>query len=773
MIRILWVGCHKLLVNTELIELRKMGFEVYRPQYLTDIYDQSAVLEKDTNPSTLSPDILAILDTTNFFYENVSAETASIINDVFDVCVVTISPNWLKSIVSAFKGKIIFRTYGQPYLLSTEFETIGLTKDLMNRPNFYFLPHSLNSLEFEHAWLTHRAEEVPYWIGEDVFELENTWSTEHSNGVFGLLCPNIENAYYQNHYAYLKKNFKRKFYKVFGVQKSTQTDSWVIGTLERKDLLASFQKLSGFQYTYSEKNTCYLPPIEAAVIGVPILYPKGSLFSKYIGHGGPGEWETETQANALAQRVLNRDINLIERILAAQAKVKDLYRSELCKPIFREVISKIILESEEISTIEKRNVIVPHFFPGDLIFFDGISYSSAEGIPRVIKFYVDTLLDQGYKVKILVYERQLSTAWGYFNQDRSDEWAEIVPLDSESDIRSLVEKITNHVRPLTEKLPQKIKARLRKFYFKLTANLKRNLRKDVLENIQKPLQPSVILFPHYYHFRVLHHLDFSIPVILYLPDYVPHLMPQVFGKEIELYENDGIEIVRLASMVITNSGFTRSYLPKSALSVDQNKIRVFPLPRLGSNSDPKEIRFLKGRLFLFYPTQFRPNKRIDILLSAFESVAEKYDVLLVLTGNLESDGKAKSVYDSMTKKKKVVFLGRVSDSELNWLYKNCHIVVVSSESEGNFPTQLTESIYNSKPFIAADIGVVTEELSEYGDSNLFKAESTTDLVSTIFYVLENYQVELEKVINLKQNYYETRSNESKIGILSAIEESFT
>lgn len=770
MTRVLWIGCHKLLVNTELVELRNLGYEVYRPQYLSDIYDQSAILDKDVNPSTLPSQILEILDKTNFFYTDLSGEVEEIINTYFDVCVVTISPNWLKSLANTFKGKIIFRTYGQPYSLSVEFETIGLTSKLMNRRNFFFLPHSLDSLESEHAWLKQRAIEVPYWISQDVFEMEATWSLERSQRRIGLLCPNIENPYYSSHYRYLKREFRQNFYRVFGVQRSQQLEKWIVGSLEREHLLKEFQALAGFQYTYPEKNTCYLPPIEAAVIGVPVLYPKGSLLSKYIGAGGPGEWDSEKQAERLARRLLNKDANLINDIVNAQSKVKELYRRESCLKTFEATFKSVIEESVQEILSQRDSVVVPFFFPGNLISFDGLNYSSAEGIPRVTKFYVETMLDKGYLVLILVYTHQMANAWGFFNQDRSVGQAEIISVDSGGEFNKLLLKISAQLRPIKNKLPLKIQTILRRSRDLIQSQFRSGLDSKLIESVIAPIETPIMLVPHYYHFRSLFELDLEVPIVLYLPDYVPHLFPSNFKEEIRLYEKDGIKLARQASLVITNSVSTQSYLPDSALAVDPSKIRVFSLPRLGGNALPKEVGVLRDKLFLFYPTQFRPNKRIDLLLTAFDLVAADFDINLVLTGNLATDQKAKVVYESMANKSKVVFLGMVSDPELNWLYMKCKAVVVTSESEGNFPTQLTEAIYYKKPFIAPKIDVVLEELSGIEGMNLFEDGSLKDLVFKIHHVLQNLGFEEAKMQRSFLNYSNIRLNEARNGILEVIEE---
>jgi len=775
MTRILWVGCHKLLVKTELVALRDLGFEVYRPTYLSDIYDQSAIIEADSNPSTLPLEILQILDSTNFFYDLISEEVSKVINEYFDACIVTISPNWLKNLAMAFEGKLIYRTFGQPYSLSVEFETIGLTRELINRDNFFFLPHSLKSLEFEHAWLIARAIEVPYWIEDDVFKLEDTWSPSVSEGAIGLLCPNVDNNYYKDHYRYLQRNFQRDFYRIFGVQRKKQSESWFKGTLDREKLLEEFRGLLGFQYTYYEENTCYLPPIEAAVIGVPILYPKGSLLSKYIGVNGPGEWEDEEQANCFAKRLLDKDARFIEEVLSAQGILKDLYRKEKCLPIFRDTFNtiidlKIIVEEET----KEEHVIVPFYFPGKVIAFNGEIYSSAEGIPRVIKFYIDTILDAGYKVSILVEDHQLAETWGYFNQGRTDNLAQIISIRSNTLVPKLVIGVTRSLKPIAKRLPEHFQNRVYTSWRNFKAKFSSQIEGEMFKSISKTSSKTLALFPHYYHFRSLHNLDTQIPIILYLPDYIPHLYPSNFQFEIENYEDEGQLISKRARIVVTNSMATERYLPETALAVEPSKIRVFPLPRLGGANTPKPNPLLVGKSYLFYPTQFRPNKRIDLLLEAFELISVKREIYLVLTGNLKSMPDLKKRFDELSNecKEKIFFIGLVSDGEMDWLYENCQAVIVSSESEGNFPTQLSEAIYFGKPFIASNMEVVLEGLGNIESPNLFENGSSKDLFVKIENLINNLSSEHVRAHEYGQIFSEKRLSMAKSGILTVVNEVF-
>ena len=274
--RIFWMGAHKVLMQTELKRLRELGYETFNPPYLSKIKDQSAVLEWDEHqPTTLPPQIFKKLSRCNFFYNKIPKAIADILNKYFDVVIVTISPLWLRDFVESFNGKIIYRTYGQHYLVSDEIAKYGISTKLIGNKNFHFLPFAKETLANEQSWLKDCATPVPYCLTDDVFEHVDQWT--RSTNELALICPNIDNPYFEEHFKFLKKNFTEQEYKVFGVQISDQPDPMVVGTLSRDAQLDRFKSLAGLIYTHTEERVCYLPPIEMMVMGGPVLFLKGSF----------------------------------------------------------------------------------------------------------------------------------------------------------------------------------------------------------------------------------------------------------------------------------------------------------------------------------------------------------------------------------------------------------------------------------------------------------------------------------------------------------------
>jgi glycosyltransferase involved in cell wall biosynthesis len=123
-------------------------------------------------------------------------------------------------------------------------------------------------------------------------------------------------------------------------------------------------------------------------------------------------------------------------------------------------------------------------------------------------------------------------------------------------------------------------------------------------------------------------------------------------------------------------------------------------------------------------------------------------------------------------KAKIFCIGLVSDSEMDWLYENCQAVIVSSESEGNFPTQLSEAIYFGRPFIASNLEVVLEGLDNIESSNLFESGSSEDLYAKMENLLKNLSSEQFRAQENRRNFNEKRLSMAKSGILSVVNEVF-
>lgn len=747
--RIFWLGMHKILVQTELPRLRMLGYEVFNPPYLSEIPDQSANLNWDScQESTLPQAIFNKLSSYNFFYNDIDPEIGAILNKYFDAVIVTISASWLAAIAKVYKGRLVFRTYGQHTCLSDDLAENGLLVNLSTRSNFHFVPHAEEALNGEHSWLKKIAQVVPYCLPADIFQHSNGWigPDKYTAAEVALTCPNIGNAFFNKHYQYLKKNFSQNHYKYFGVQLSKVDDDQIVGTLNRDELIARMKHCACYLYTYADPRVCYLPPIEMMVLGGPVLYMRDSLLDNYFHKDAPGRCETIEEAHEKVNRLLNGDEIFLNELRRSQEHVKQRYDPSFVWPIFDGFFSNIFktdLKPAEIFNKELnatnsdiKKIYILHHFPGDPVVWDGGKYAAYDGIPRVMRQLVKEFASKpGIEVFITARHDQAQSIYGYFeviNEFRSR--VKILIIDNEPPQKKAIDK-PRMLDRLTKKVKAAIKSVVPAKYWPLLWKLSGLFRRSLsvfraspleqgngiaeearyVETINSDDQCEFVIIPHYYCFP--ESLLINKKTFLYLPDYMPHFFHETgeFKGDEGLHTEIGKKIVQKADVVFCNSNFTKGYLPISRLKVPAEKIRVFYLPMLNVENTCADLippnELLQPRKYIFYPTQPRPNKNLSFLLKVFNSLVDQgYDIQLVLTARLESEPSAFLTFNSLGAKNRVLFLERITDETLAWLYKNAGLLCFTSLAEGNFPPQVLEALAYDTPIVASNLGFVTERI---------------------------------------------------------------
>lgn len=356
--RILWIGHHKILIHTEYKWLRSLGYECFRPSYkYTEIYDQSAIVDEGCIESLTipEPDIKRLKEI-NFFYSNLSLNEAALINKYFSTVIVTCSPAWLNSLAKSFTGKIVFRTYGQPFSISNQESILDVKQQIVAiGRRFCFMPFHASSSELEDNWLTRYSKVVPYSLNEDIYNHMNSWRPDCAKKYIGVSIPNLQDRYYRDHYNSFKKSYCNDYFKIFGVQPSTTSkllsdDSRIVGTIDRSKLLSYFQQISGYLYIYHSPSVCYVPPIEAIIIGCPVLYPKGSLLHRLICEMNgisnldpslPGCFSSTEESIEQIKRLRYPDNAFVAEIKHSQQKVSNYYSSVQAYNSFCEAIRNI------------------------------------------------------------------------------------------------------------------------------------------------------------------------------------------------------------------------------------------------------------------------------------------------------------------------------------------------------------------------------------------------------------------------------------------------
>ena len=785
-------------MQTELQRLRQLGYEVFNPPYLSNIQDQSASLEwsLESQASSLPMLILQELRSYNFFYNPISAKIAKILNKYFDAIIVTINPSWLLEVCKVYSGKIIYRTYGSPYCISEELTNIGADKKILERNNFWYVPHAQETLQYEHKWLQERVKIIPYCITNDVIKKENTWKCgiSQKKPEIALTCPNIENEYYKNHYKFLKKEFGSPHFRLYGVQLNKVNDSQVVGSLTRSDQLESLRNSSGYLYTYDEPCVCYLPPIEMATMGGPVLFLRGSLLDRFFPQDAAARCISIQDAHDKCIRLLHGDMAFRNQVIKESRAVVRRYHPKYVWPVFDKKIKEALFQNNKhaswLSSYRKiriktnkqaKSFYIFNHFPGRLINFKKGEYSSAEGIPRVMRKMILALCSQKPKINLYITcaPRDIAFAHGYFIGDNLQRNINILPLIEKqkqfSKFRAEWKRLWNRaIRLIPSNIFQNannLRKQLKEYSMpKLGSNKKHfpfntKLTSALIKEINSDPACQAVLIPHYYLFPEA--ILLKQKSILYLPDYLPCLFPK--NKDfIEIrskFESIGKVISKRANAIMTNSNFTKKYLPNCPLKIEKNKIHVVPLPLL-MNSTTRTSDNMTLDLpdeFIFYPTQQRPNKRIADLLKVFSILRQSYkDLFLVLTSDPSQNEDVKEDYLKCAYRKNIVILPNMSDYELAMTYRNAKVLAFTSSAEGNFPPQIFEAIALDTPVVAFRHEFIYEAIPPALESCLILAEpgNIQDFVDKVIYAIKNSKAVTQKQKRLLKLLREANSFQS-------------
>jgi glycosyltransferase involved in cell wall biosynthesis len=172
---------------------------------------------------------------------------------------------------------------------------------------------------------------------------------------------------------------------------------------------------------------------------------------------------------------------------------------------------------------------------------------------------------------------------------------------------------------------------------------------------------------------------------------------------------------------------------------------------------PKSLNFDEKNTFLLSVAQHRKNKNIDLLIQAFSELEKskslKNITKLIIVGSTgpETDN-LKTQISELSLQEKVILFDSITDSELCWLYQNCHLFVAPSSQEG-FCLPLAEAMSFSCNIVCSDIPIFREIAASNCTYFQINTNSVQNLSQAIAKSLENHD---------QKNYQELRFSKTKI-----------
>lgn len=357
--RLLWIVNHKTLLPAEVPLLVDLGWEVYIPKIIPSDDDyRSGVVNYDYDSSlTLTGPELNLLNNHNFYGEVLnarpwSATTQRLINRNFDVIITTISGfiSPLRNALHHFEGATIARVFGleDPRSYADFIKNIGYSELIplaeMAGERFIFGQGYSNLREIEPPSLGGNYRTITVPLPSSIYKHEGSWMGGGADAIF--LCPAIRNegGYYKDIYDRIKLNFGSLPHKIFGRQVQAISDTSVLPYLTDDELINLYRTAPVFVYPSTEKRHIHYSPIEAMVVGTPVLYMKGSLSDMLGGFSDtPGACVDYSQMLALAQRLIAGDGGLALQIQNSQRTIIEAFSQDLARSQWDATLSSIKL----------------------------------------------------------------------------------------------------------------------------------------------------------------------------------------------------------------------------------------------------------------------------------------------------------------------------------------------------------------------------------------------------------------------------------------------
>ena len=162
--------------------------------------------------------------------------------------------------------------------------------------------------------------------------------------------------------------------------------------------------------------------------------------------------------------------------------------------------------------------------------------------------------------------------------------------------------------------------------------------------------------------------------------------------------------------------------------------------------------------FIFYASQFRPNKNVMTLLRAYNYLLKRRYVghKLVLTGHPHSLPEIARFIREHNLQNDVLCLHGLSAQELAACYRLADLAVNPSLSEGGCPFTLTEALSVGTPVVMARIAVTEEVVTDPELQNLmlFDPYDWEDMAARIEWALQNKESLLERQLKLYERLAE-------------------
>lgn len=190
-------------------------------------------------------------------------------------------------------------------------------------------------------------------------------------------------------------------------------------------------------------------------------------------------------------------------------------------------------------------------------------------------------------------------------------------------------------------------------------------------------------------------------------------------------------IYQLIDRFIVPCQFMKNMLIKNGYPESKIILLKYPIKYVNL----KDIDFPKQNYILYFG-RISYEKGLDVLIEAYQKIAERHNVKLVILGR-DYDGEMFRLGKLIKPQfqEKILFPGFAEGRDLSRWIAGALFTVVPSRWYDNAPFSIYESLAHCVPVVAAQIGGITEQIEEGVTGRLFQPESASDLASKMEWML--------------------------------------
>lgn len=334
--RALWLLNHKTLLPAEVPIIRSLGYAVFVPKVVPSGPEFASTIVTFANDDGLNLPQAAVreLNSHNFYEQEWTDRITELVNGNFDVVITSAYSVPLSETLMKFDGGIVVRVFGReaPRNYTEMLEHFGddLLPAIAEMGNRFIFGQGYDNLQtIEDPILARRAHTLATTIPESVWSCRDSWTGDGERAVL-LLCPKIGgNSYYGPIYEGLKALFHDVPHRIFGRQFEPLDDPAILPYQSDEELLDLYRQSPVFAYQSTEERHLHYSPIEAMIIGTPLLYRAGSMIDLLAGRPLPGRCVDAEEMKAKVVRLLGGDFRLSNEIRLSQDAVLEKFSTSL------------------------------------------------------------------------------------------------------------------------------------------------------------------------------------------------------------------------------------------------------------------------------------------------------------------------------------------------------------------------------------------------------------------------------------------------------------